>query len=287
MIFLGTGAAELYPNPFCACETCERVRTTGEKPRKRSALLLDERTCIDFGPEVIAASQMYNAPFHSLTDIFITHTHEDHFSIPNIEVLTMTPRHDRHIRIWMSPPAVKWVNRYMELTAELFGGACGIKRLCDNGWISFNALTPYEWHNIGDRRVFAVESNHCGYMAGEHALNYIIESDGRRVMYAADTGLYSEENLCALQGFGCDVLVMEGTSGSQTVVRHASHLNAEHFVENVAKFEEYGIIKPDTAVYVTHINQVNDYNHAEYQAYLDAHSRHKITVAQDGMVVLG
>jgi len=285
MIFLGTGAAELYPNPFCACETCERVRSTGELPRRRSALLLDEKTCIDFGPEVLAASQQYNAPLYGLTDIFFTHTHEDHLCISNIEVLTMTPRNDRHIRLWLSPSGAKWLNRYMELTAELFRGACGLKRLCGNGWISINALVPYQWHDIGERRVFAVETNHQGWADGEFALNYIIESDGRRVMYAADTGLYSERNLEALRGFGCDVLVMEGTSGSRNVGRDGSHLNAEHFVENVAKFDEYGVINPDAAVYVTHINQVNDYNHAEYQAYLDANSAHKITVAYDGLKV--
>lgn len=26
MRFLGTGAAELYPNPYCDCEVCERAR---------------------------------------------------------------------------------------------------------------------------------------------------------------------------------------------------------------------------------------------------------------------
>ena len=26
MLFLGTGAAELYPNPYCNCEFCESLR---------------------------------------------------------------------------------------------------------------------------------------------------------------------------------------------------------------------------------------------------------------------
>lgn len=60
MIFLGTGAAEMYPNPFCSCEKCERV------------------TCIDFGPDVLAASQQYNAPLYDLRNIYLSHTHEDH-----------------------------------------------------------------------------------------------------------------------------------------------------------------------------------------------------------------
>ena len=44
MLFLGTGAAELYPNPYCNCEFCESLRQSGEAPRKRSSLLLDAHT---------------------------------------------------------------------------------------------------------------------------------------------------------------------------------------------------------------------------------------------------
>ena len=39
-VFLGTGAAEMYPNPFCGCETCERARQNRET-RLRAAFLLD------------------------------------------------------------------------------------------------------------------------------------------------------------------------------------------------------------------------------------------------------
>jgi len=285
VIFLGTGAAELYPNPFCKCETCERARAIGDVPRKRSALLLDEKTCMDFGPEVLAASQQYNAPFYDLTDIFITHTHGDHLCISNLEVLTMTPRNDRHIRLWLSPKGVEWLNDYIESNNHLYRDKRGLRMLLDNGWLSINAIEPYKWHEIGDRRVFAVESNHQGKREGEFALNYIIESNGRRVMYATDTGLYSEANLETLRGFACDVLIMEGTNGSLSHPRSVSHLTGEFFIENVENFDKYGVIKPEAEVYVTHINQVNKFSHAEYQAYLDEHSAHKITVAYDGMKV--
>ena len=57
MLFLGTGAAELYPNPYCNCEFCESLRQSGEAPRKRSSLLLDAHTLVDLGPDALAAAQ--------------------------------------------------------------------------------------------------------------------------------------------------------------------------------------------------------------------------------------
>ena len=78
MLFLGTGAAELYPNPYCNCEFCESLRQSGEAPRKRSSLLLDAHTLVDLGPDALAAAQMYNARLYDVDHLFLTHSHEDH-----------------------------------------------------------------------------------------------------------------------------------------------------------------------------------------------------------------
>ena len=88
-VFLGTGAAEMYPNPFCGCETCERARRNHET-RLRAAFLLDETMMVDFGPDVCAASQHYGVPLYDVEHVLITHTHEDHFNSATFSVLTMT-----------------------------------------------------------------------------------------------------------------------------------------------------------------------------------------------------
>jgi phosphoribosyl 1,2-cyclic phosphate phosphodiesterase len=47
LTFLGTSAAEAYPNAFCGCSNCERARALGgPNLRKRScALIEDDRFC--------------------------------------------------------------------------------------------------------------------------------------------------------------------------------------------------------------------------------------------------
>lgn len=285
MLFLGTGAAELSPNPFCSCTLCQRIREAGELPRKRSALLLDPQICLDFGPDVLAASQQYNAPLYDLRDIFITHTHDDHFCISNLEVLTMTPRQGRNIRLWLSPEGASWLDDYRKYNAPLHRGRCGMDEILENNWLTVQIIEPYRWYDMQNFRVFAIKSNHQGCYPGEYALNYVIEKDGRRIFYAADTGLYSQEVLESLQNFSCDTLVMEGTYGSLEIPRHSGHLNARHFIENAENLVRCGAVKQNGAIYVTHINQTHSFLHKEYQAYFSQHTDLNITVAYDGLHV--
>ncbi len=282
MLFLGTGAAELVPNPFCRCELCQRIRAGKEIPRKRSALLLDKEICIDFGPDVLAASQQYDAPFYDLTDIFITHTHEDHLSMDNLSVLWIK---ESPVRLWLSAAGVQWLEQYREQCRSLYRGKCQLDELLWQGKLSIHTLEPYQWHTIGNARVFAISSNHQGWHPEELSLNYVIEKNGQRILYAADTGLYSPENLSALQDFQCDAVIMEGTYGSLDMDRGISHLTCDSYIENAENLSACGAVKKDGKFYVTHINQCHNFNHREYQAYMSANSNLDITVAYDGMEV--
>jgi phosphoribosyl 1,2-cyclic phosphodiesterase len=282
MIFLGTGAAELYPNPFCDCATCTRARRENERPRRRSALLYDEYTVIDFGPDVLAASQQYGAPLYNLRNIFITHTHEDHLCLANIEVLTMTPGKRTPVTVWLSPGGYRWLNEFIGAANRFYPGGTGMKKLMADGRIVLREARPYEWFEADGMEIYAVESNHRGNGEDEYALNYVIKSGGI-LFYVTDSGLYSQSNLDALRGTGADTLIMEGTGGSRLAGRNDGHLNAEHFIENVNAFASNDIIKNDTDIFVTHINQVNSFSHSEYQAYMTENCAYKVTVAYDGM----
>lgn len=286
MFFLGTGAAELSPNPFCNCEVCARLRKEGAKPRKRSSLLIDSRNIVDFGPEVPAASQQYGQPLYDLDNVFITHTHEDHFAASTAEILTMTPyRNGRILAIYMSEKGIAWTFSMIEAMDSVSRGKSSFRKLLDTGKIRFVPVKPYVDFTAGGMEVFAVESNHHANGDGELALNYLFRlANGKKLMYSADTGLYNKKNLEALSGSKADCLVMEGTGGSKPFPDESAHLNAENYVRNVRAMAENEVISNNTAIFVTHICSVgNNYNHEEYQAYLDANCRYKATVAYDGM----
>ncbi len=290
--FLGTGAAELNPDPFCHCDYCEKVRkmiSEGTyKPRKRASTLLGKNTLVDIGPDVMAASMEYSAPFTEVDNIFITHTHEDHFCFSNINVLSMTHSPiGKPVSIYLSPEGFKWVNDMIDATSKLYNPISGMTHLIEQGLISFKSITPYESHTIGGMEIFAVQSNHMSYGQDEYALNYRFTfKDGKKLLYVVDSGLYSEKNLKALAGSDCDCLIMEGTRGFMETPENYSHLNAENFCKNVCDFLEYGIIKKDAAVYATHIATSPDIfcRNNDYQRYLDDNCGGKPVLAYDGLV---
>lgn len=283
MLFMGTGAAEMYPNPYCDCDVCQRARKSGAVPRKRSAFMLNEKAMIDFGPDVLAASQMYDAPLSLLQDVFITHTHEDHLCIPNVEALTMADFRKGHfpIRFYISEKGLHWLHKYIEAVKPL--GLDGLSKLRDTGRLQLLPVVPYTWFKAADMNIFAIETNHNGHM-GEKAINYLFDRGKEgKLLYACDTGLYSEHNLEALQNQKADILIMEGTLGSKDTGRDGGHMNADHFLEQVDNLLRVGALKPDAQVYVTHINQVQTFSHEEYQRYMTLNSQALITVAFDGM----
>lgn len=288
MLFLGTGAAELYPNPYCNCAFCEELRQSGEAPRKRSSLLLDAHTLIDLGPDALAAAQMYGTRFYDVDDLFLTHSHEDHLCITNIEVLSMTPqRNEKPLHVYLSAPAHAFLTGYMQALRSVYArGETELGTLIKRGVVVLHPFPTYEHVRVGDKDVFAIESNHTAHGPGEHALNYVFAGKSGKTLYAADTGLYSEANLRALYGMEIQTLVMEGTFGDVPVnPETATHLNAEHFVLQLRRLLDCKALAPDARVYMTHINQVQHLDHAAYQAWMDAHSPIPVVVAHDGLLV--
>lgn len=283
MLFLGTGAAELYPNPFCGCETCNAARERGET-RKRSVLRVDERTCIDFGPDVLAASQQYNAPLTHLEHLFITHTHEDHLSFDNLGVLTMTkPRPVQALHVYLSEAGKQWVEDYMAAVDGLYHGHFPLAHLVREGAVVLHGVKAGTPFSVAGMEVFAVHSDHPAFGQGEYALNYRITRPEGTLLYACDTGLYSEETCRALAGVPLDDLVMESTLGGLDVPRDSHHLSAAHFIENIEALRRHGAVTEKTRIYATHINQVQPLGHEELQRFFDERSPLQVIVARDGM----
>ena len=150
MRFLGTGAAELYPNPYCDCEVCERARRAKEI-RLRSAFLLNEHNMVDFGVDVLAASALYDIPLYAIENVFITHTHPDHFCLDNIGAATMAGKRSGHwpIRFYLSASAKAWLEQYLAAVRPLYGGASEVDALLQMGRAEFCAVEPYRWFEAG------------------------------------------------------------------------------------------------------------------------------------------
>ena len=118
----------------------------------------------------------------------------------------------------------------------------------------------------------------------ECAVNYLFKrDDGRKLLYACDTGFYPERSLSILEGEKIDVLILEATFGSNDSNDTSSHMNAWAFRDMLGILLDRGVIRPDTRVYASHINHKHTFTHELYQAWFDENAPIPVTVAWDGL----
>ena len=77
--YLGTAAANAFPEAFCGCGNCECARQLGGPSlRKRSAALINDDLLIDLGPDIMATAQMHGVRLNRVQYCLQTHGHADH-----------------------------------------------------------------------------------------------------------------------------------------------------------------------------------------------------------------
>ena len=284
MRFLGTGAADMLPDPFCDCPLCRDAREDPEHVRLRSHFLLDPESLIDFGPDLGASCARDRVSLTGLRQVFVTHTHQDHFCFANAGLLQMSATRREPLDIYLSEGALKGLEAVFAPGGEMNTGmGKAARHIRDH--IRFHSVRAGEPFRAGNYTVTAVNTTH-NVSQWENAVNYLFVHDsGKKLLYACDTGLYPEENLAILENERIDVLVMEATFGSNRESNTSSHLNAWAFRDMLEVFLQRKIIRPDTSVFATHINHKHTFTHEAYQAWFDANAPVPVTVARDGLEV--
>ncbi len=282
MQFLGTAAADVLPGPLCSCPICRDARKDPKHGRLRSMFLLDRENLIDCGPDLAAAAMRHGVDLSDLKNVFLTHTHEDHFCPSNAGLIRMSrSRPDVPVELYLSESAHASVLRKAAFFAEAFPTADSVRALQD-GMVLLHPVKAGETFFAGGYEIMPVDTTHHASPT-ETALNYRFRKDGHSLLYACDTGYYTAESLELLQGSRLDLLIMEGTWGNRTDKSTASHLNAYAFIKQLEIFDKYGIIHQNTKLYCTHINHKHDFNHEAYQAWFDRHPSYRVSVAYDGL----
>ena len=289
MRFFGTGAADVIPSPFCDCPICRDARIRPEHRRLRSAFLLDDRNLIDCGPDISASAMLAGADLSNVRNIFITHTHEDHFCPSNAGVLRMSAvRRNMPADVYMSEAAYESCVTALGRLGKDYAWTDAMRGVSEE-IVRLHTVRTGERFFTDGYSVLAVPTTHR-VSETECAVNYLFERDGRKLLYACDTGLYPEESKELLRGTGADILIMDATWGSlspadRPSINLRSHLNAETFAKQLGDFLEAGIIREDTKVYATHINHFNRFYPEQYQEWFDRHTPFDVKVASDGMEI--
>jgi len=241
---LGTGSADRWPNPWCACPQCAWARGAGVH-RGRTSALVDRHLLIDPGPDVGSGGVDLTA----VRTVLITHDHPDHldpafllaWSWAGGPPLTVAgpPEAIARCRPWVGPDAP----------------------------VRFVALAPGDTLAAGSLEVRALPAAHSTRGGAEQdgtALLYDISGQAR-LLYATDTAALPHDDLADRY----DLVLLELTFGS-TLGHGTAHLDLPAFGHEVARLRADGRLPQGSQVVAVHLSHHNPVDLAERLAGIGA-----------------
>lgn len=278
--FLGTSAANAYPEAFCGCVQCEEARTLGGKSlRKRSAALINDDLLIDLGPDIMTAAQMYQRPLTNVRYCLQTHAHADHLDTSHF--LSRSPGFGvvgaPRLHFYASLGSLK-------LAAKLLERDCAPASFLDPEIAEYlnlelHAVEAEQPFLVGRYRVTAFIANHDPFA---EPLLYAVETQTRSVFYGTDTADLPEDTWRAFHQLDMrfDLVILDHTYGPEE--QTSDHLSARHFVEHVQRMREEGILRADGRAFATHIAHEGNPAHPILSEYA---ADHGYEIAYDGLTV--
>lgn len=269
--YLGTAAAEGVPGLFCDCQTCRDCRGAGGKNiRTRSQALVDDRLLLDFPPDTYLHALQFGLKLHNVESCLITHSHSDHL-YPN-DVGRRKPINAHYSGgplTWYATRSgyekIMQVIRSLGLEDGTRVRACLIEE-------------PFQ--------SFAVENYTITPMTAAHAVQsdpvfYGIQSKGKALLYAHDSGWFPEETWTHLANAGVkyDCVSLDCTAFRLTGWRK-THMDLETCVEVKKKLISIGAADKNTLFVLNHFSHNAVLLHEEMEAMA---AREGFLVSWDGM----
>jgi phosphoribosyl 1,2-cyclic phosphate phosphodiesterase len=278
--FLGTSAANAFPEAFCRCHNCEQARKLGGASlRKRSAALVNDDLLIDLGPDIMTASQAHGCSLTKVSCCLQTHPHADHLDLSHLQSRSLesgtigTPC----LHFYASPETVQRAAQTFERDLEGYGllSPEAEKRL-NLRVHSIKALKPF---TFGRYRVTAFPANHAPAMG---AMLYAVEADGQTVFYGADTASLPEPTWQAFHKHQMrfDLVILDHTYGPNQ--EGSDHLSAHQVIDHVARMRGEGLMTHDARAFATHIAHEGNPTHQELASFA---RQHGYEVAYDGLLL--
>ncbi len=276
--FLGTTAANAYPEAFCRCANCQRARALGRPSlRKRSALLVNDDLLIDLGPDVMTAAQMHGRPLTEVRYCLQTHAHADHLDVSHL--LSRSPTYGvvgaPRLHLYGSGAPLR-------VAARRLRRECGANGLLDPEVgkrlnLEVHRVRAFETVVVGPYGVTPFAVNHDPLVE-----LYGVAAEGRSLFYGVDTASLPEETWHAVRRTGqpFDLVILDHTYGPEE--DESDHLSARTLIAHAQRMREEGLLAPDGRVFATHFAHEGNPSHPEVSAFA---ADHGYEVAYDGLTL--
>lgn len=256
LFFLGTCAADFSQKLKNECANC-----FDKDARRASCALLDNRFLIDCGPHCLDSLRIAGIDMTIITDVFLTHLHDDHFNPDNLQTIASaraaigaTP-----LRIWFREDADFPTLEQVEL----------------------HRMKLYERYAVTDTLfISSTEANHAPKFFPQWLL---FEENNKKMLYATDGGWIMDVTYQFLRNAELSTLIMDATCGDDIKDdRMAGHNSLPMIRLLLHALRHSRMVVPETNIVLTHLAPSLHRPHAETVQIVE---KDGFVVAYDGLTI--
>ena len=255
LTFLGTGAGETYPGYWCECPHCTYARKhRGKNLRTNSSMVIDEELLIDMGPSCFDNAARFGVNLSKLKTLLVTHPHEDH----------LYPQHLRWRNTDESLLPLTYVEkmrhggpRFTDIPQlNIYGNSFVMETLrkslddMEELKINLHEIREGKEEKTDGYRILPVRGNHGSPRGFSHS--YIIQEDGKTLLYALDSGSYDEDQFALIQEYQYDAVIMEGTTGLNE--QYGGHMCLMNNIRIRDRLKENKCLRENSRFLLTHLS---------------------------------
>lgn len=266
LTYLGTAAAEGFPALFCNCNFCVEARKLGGKNiRTRSQAIIDGDLLLDIPADTYMHFLSHGIEGDQIRYLFVTHPHYDHFDPNNLEFRYGCNAHKLRVPL-----------------LEMYGGigvADALPTITEKKNVSVHRIYPFDTVTVGDYTVTALPARHM-----PHALFYMIEKNGKIILYAHDTGYFREEvfDFLSKKKPHLDLISLDCTNVDIPISDEGGHMGFANIERVLKRLTDLGCVDDRTIKVVNHFSHNGNPLHAHLE---DRAATYGCIVSYDGMSV--
>lgn len=273
LTYYGTAAAEGWPALYCNCESCKTARKLkGKNIRTRCQALVNDDLLIDFPPDTYLHVLNYGLDLDKVKDIIVTHNHEDHFyveDLANRQAGYCSVRAPHILNVYGNDAVKEEYNKcssipYNSSMAEV---------------VTMTEIFEYKPHKIGEYTVYPMLADHNPQ---EKCYIYlIVDSEGKTLLYAHDTGYLKDECWEFLKDFKLDLVSLDCNHGKEDATRN--HMGLECCAKVKERLINEGYTNKNAKFVVHHFS--HNCKFLSHDEIVEAASKYGFEVSYDTMQI--
>lgn len=272
--YFGTAAYEGIPSLFCQCETCKRAMKLGGKNlRTRAQALINDEILIDFNADTVAHYQTYRFDWTKIKHCLITHSHSDHF-YPKDLIMFAEPSYT---------PDVTPIDFYAGKSAYEQIKQVFSSNFSDPSRANIIEVKEGNLLTVGENKVLVMHADHS---EADSSVIYAIEDkEGKRILYAHDTGIFSDSVIADMKRLGrFDIVSLDCTGSFAPDGWEHGHMSLRTNAIMKERLIKENLADPSTKFIVTHFSHNALYGHDHEELCAEA-AKYGFIVGYDGMEV--